>query len=129
MCAPHATPSARRSPRFADALSDGRTGSTAVLIVILAPNGTTSGLGFHRCPGSTLAPVFSAYAEEYLVDVKFVCDRRRSYSINSSATASRVGGTVITDACAVCILITNSNFVGCKTGMFAGRSPLRTRPT
>src|SRR5262249_16743978 len=45
MCAPQATPSARRSPRFAAASSDGRTGSTAVLIVMLAPNGTTSGLG------------------------------------------------------------------------------------
>src|SRR5262249_50031351 len=51
------------------------------------------------------------------------------HSINSSATASRVGGTVIPNARAVCILMTNSNFVGCNTGMFAGFSPLRTRPT
>src|SRR5262249_52134855 len=91
MCAPQATPSARRSPRFAAASSDGRTGSTAVLIVMLAPNGTTSGLGCHRWPASILAPVFFAYAEEYLVDVKFVCDWRRSYSITSSARASSIG--------------------------------------
>src|SRR5262245_6679920 len=51
------------------------------------------------------------------------------HSITSSARASRVGGTVIPNARAVCILMTNSNFVGCNTGMFVGFSPLRTRPT
>jgi hypothetical protein len=58
------------------------------------------------------------------------CDERAaSHSITSSVTASRVGGTVIPNARAVCILMTNSNFVGCNTGKFADFSPLRTRPT
>jgi len=55
----------RRSPRFAAASSDGRTGSTAVLIVMLAPNGTTV------WPSSLFAQSFSVM----LVDVKFVRER------------------------------------------------------
>ena len=71
----------------------------------------------------------SSYVAEVPKAAASRCSEQQSYSINSSATASRVGGTVIPNARAVCILMTNSNFVGCNTGMFAGFSPLRTRPT
>ena len=43
-----------------------------------------------------------------------------SYSITSSARASRVGGTSRPSALAVFRLSTNSNFVGCSTGKSAG---------
>src|SRR6516164_3247796 len=50
------------------------------------------------------------------------------HSITSSASASRVGGTVRPSVFAVLRLITSSNLVGCKTGRSAGFSPLRMRP-
>src|SRR5215211_1585030 len=53
----------------------------------------------------------------------------RTYSITSSARASKVGGTVRPRAFAVFRLITSSNLVGCRTGRSAGFSPLRIRPT
>jgi hypothetical protein len=49
----------------------------------------------------------------------------RSYSISSSARASKVGGTVMPSAFAVPRLMTSSNFVGCRTGRSAGLVPLR----
>src|SRR5262245_16896493 len=65
---------------------------------MLAPNGTTP-----RLPPVDRESVFFAYAEEYLVDVKFVSrpDWRRSYSITSSARASSVGGISRPSALAV----------------------------
>src|SRR5262249_39541181 len=47
------------------------------------------------------------------------------HSITSVARASRVGGTSMPSARAVCRLITNSNLVGCSTGRSAGRAPFR----
>src|SRR5262249_2543447 len=52
-----------------------------------------------------------------------------SHSITSSATASRLGGTVMPSALAIFMLITSSNLVGCITGKSEGLSPLRMRPT
>src|SRR5262249_6653755 len=49
----------------------------------------------------------------------------RAHSITSSARASSVGGTSRPSARAVCMLITNSNLVGCTTGRLAGLAPLR----
>src|SRR5436189_281998 len=75
---------------------------------------------------------FFAYAEEYLVDVKFVRDRPdwgRSYSITSSARASSVGGIARSSAFAVFRLITSSYLVGACTGKSAAFSPLRMRST
>ena len=46
-----------------------------------------------------------------------------------SAIASSVLGMAMPRALAVLRLTTNSNLVGCSTGMSAGFSPLRTRPT
>src|SRR5215831_14030494 len=51
------------------------------------------------------------------------------HSITSSAMAIKLGGTSRPSVRTVCMLMTNSNFVGCNTGMFAGFSPLRMRPT
>jgi hypothetical protein len=48
-----------------------------------------------------------------------------SHSITSSAAACSVRGTVRPSACAVLRLITNSNWVGCRTGSCAGLVPLR----
>src|SRR5215216_5133810 len=53
----------------------------------------------------------------------------RTYSITSSAVLSRVDGTVRPRALAVLRLRTNSNFVGCITGISAGFAPLRIWPT
>jgi hypothetical protein len=53
--------------------------------------------------------------------------QRASYSITSSAVASRFGGTVSRSALAVLRLMTNWNFVGCCTGRSPGCSPLRMR--
>jgi hypothetical protein len=50
------------------------------------------------------------------------------HSITSSATVSMFGGTVRPSVFAVCRLMTNSNLIGCITGISAGFSPLRTRP-
>src|SRR5262245_34560635 len=50
------------------------------------------------------------------------------YSMISSARASTDGGIVRPRVLAVLRLMTNSNFVGCKTGRSAGLSPLRMRP-
>ena len=55
--------------------------------------------------------------------------REPDYSITCSARASRVGGTVSPSALAVFRLITNSKFVGCKTGISAGFEPFRICPT
>src|SRR5262249_20269254 len=52
-----------------------------------------------------------------------------AHSITSSAIASSVLGMAMPRALAVLRLTTNSNLVGCSTGMSAGFSPLRTRPT
>src|SRR5262249_29356298 len=52
-----------------------------------------------------------------------------AYSITSSARASSVGGTSRPIVLAVCRLMTNSNLVGSWTGISAGFSPLRMRPT
>ena len=51
------------------------------------------------------------------------------YSIISLASASSVGGTVMSSALAVLRLMTSSYFVGCCTGSSAGFSPLRMRST
>ena len=50
------------------------------------------------------------------------------HSITSSARARSVGGTSRPRAFAVLRLTTNSNPVGCSTGIFAGLSPLRIWP-
>jgi hypothetical protein len=55
--------------------------------------------------------------------------KRRDYSITSSAAASSVAGISMPSVLAVCRLMTNSNLVGCWTGISAGFSPLRMRPT
>ena len=52
----------------------------------------------------------------------------RTYSITSSAVASRVGGTVRPSILAVSALMTSSNLLDCTTGRSAGLSPLRMRP-
>ena len=52
-----------------------------------------------------------------------------SYSITSSARASRVGGTSMPSAFAVLRLITSSYLVGFCTGRSTGFSPLRMRST
>src|SRR5215471_9482431 len=52
----------------------------------------------------------------------------RTHSINSSASAYSVGGTVRPMALAVLRLIASSNFVGKNTGRSAALSPLRIRP-
>ena len=49
----------------------------------------------------------------------------RNHSITSSARASSVGGISRPSAFAVLMLITNSNFVGCSTGISAGFPPCR----
>ena len=51
------------------------------------------------------------------------------HSITSSARASSVFGIATPSALAVLRLTTSSNLVGCSTGISAGFSPLRTRPT
>src|SRR5262249_32870789 len=48
------------------------------------------------------------------------------HSITSSARASSVAGTSRPNALAVLRLITNSNLVGCSTGISAGFAPRRT---
>ena len=55
--------------------------------------------------------------------------KRQSYSITSSARASKVGGTSRPSAFAVLRLITSSYLVGACTGKSAGLSPLRMRST
>src|SRR5262249_7191516 len=50
------------------------------------------------------------------------------HSITSSARASRVGGTSMPRALAVCRLMTSSNLVARWTGNSPGFSPLRMRP-
>ena len=52
-----------------------------------------------------------------------------SYSITSSARASKEGGTVRPSALAVFMLITSSNLVGCSTGRSEGLAPLRILST
>src|SRR6516165_8692432 len=49
-----------------------------------------------------------------------------SYSMTSSARTSSVGGILMPRAFAVFRLIASSNFVGCSTGKFSGRSPRRS---
>src|SRR5262245_47235987 len=49
-----------------------------------------------------------------------------SHSISSSASNWIELGTSMPSALAVCMLITNSNLVDCKTGRSAGFAPLRT---
>ena len=60
------------------------------------------------------------------------CQKRTSdhtYSITSSAVASRDWGIVRPSSLAVLRLMTNSNFVGCSTGRSAGLAPLKMRST
>ena len=52
-----------------------------------------------------------------------------SYSMISSASADRFGGTSMPSALAVLRLMTNSNLVDCTTGKSPGFSPLRILPT
>jgi hypothetical protein len=51
------------------------------------------------------------------------------HSITSSASASSVGGMSSLRARAALRLMTNSNLVGCMTGILVGFSPLRILPT
>jgi hypothetical protein len=51
-----------------------------------------------------------------------------SYSITTSASASKVFGTVIPSFLAVRKLTANSKMVGCTTGRSAGLAPLRILP-
>src|SRR5262249_23227160 len=50
------------------------------------------------------------------------------HSITSSASASSLGGMSRPSALAVLRLMTNSNLVGCMTGISAGLVPFRIRP-
>ena len=52
-------------------------------------------------------------------------DQRTTHSITSSASNCRELGTSRPSALAVCMLMTNSHLVDCKTGMSAGFAPLR----
>jgi len=52
-----------------------------------------------------------------------------SYSITSSASANRVGGTSMPNALAPLRLMTSSNLVGCCTGKSAGLVPCRILST
>jgi hypothetical protein len=52
-----------------------------------------------------------------------------TYSITSSAIASRVDGTSMPKSRAVCLLMMSSNLFGSRTGKSAGLSPLSIRPT
>jgi hypothetical protein len=54
---------------------------------------------------------------------------RKAYSITSSASATRFGGTVRPRLFAVLRLMTNSNLVGCSTGRSAGLAPRRILST
>src|SRR5262249_3510586 len=56
-------------------------------------------------------------------------ERAALHSITSSARASSVGGTSRPSALAVLRFTARSNLVGCSTGGWAGRSPLRMRWT
>src|SRR3989442_15415787 len=58
----------------------------------------------------------------------FVLDLPSHHSITSSASNWIELGTSIPSALAVCMLITNSNLVDCKTGRPAGLAPLRIWP-
>jgi hypothetical protein len=49
--------------------------------------------------------------------------QKSRYSITSSASATRVGGTVKLSASAVLRLTANSNLVGCSTGVSSGLAP------
>lgn len=48
-----------------------------------------------------------------------------SYSMTSSARASIASGTLRPSVFAVRMFNTNSNFMGCSTGISAGRAPFR----
>ena len=54
---------------------------------------------------------------------------KSSYSMTSSAMESKSGGIVSPRALAVCMLITNWNLVGCKTGRSLVFSPFSIRAT
>jgi hypothetical protein len=56
------------------------------------------------------------------------CNKRRRYSITSSARASSVAGTSRPSVLAVWRLMTSSNLVDCTTGISAGFAPLRIFP-
>ena len=59
----------------------------------------------------------------------FALQQRASYSITSSAVASIVCETLRPSAFAVLRLITNSNLVGCSTGISPGFAPRRILST
>ena len=73
--------------------------------------------------GLKKAPVVMGQQETHALQQK------ASYSITSSARASKEGGTVRPSALAVLRLITNSNLVGCSTGRSEGLVPLRILST
>src|SRR5262245_35650757 len=52
-------------------------------------------------------------------------ERAPFHSITSSASCWRCNGTSRPSALAVCMLMTNSNFVDCSTGRSAGFAPFR----
>jgi hypothetical protein len=92
-----------------------RVGSLERLARLLHPNQRTlaeSGGTSHLCHSQTYALEQSA-----------------PYSINWSAVASSVWGTVKPRALAVLRLMTSSNSVGCSIGRSAGFEPLRMRST
>jgi hypothetical protein len=71
--------------------------------------------------------------EKHCCDVCFVPKRdqrrrskKRSYWITLSARATKPAGTATPTASAVLRLITNSNLVGCSTGMSATSEPRRS---
>ena len=59
---------------------------------------------------------------------KVQCSKMYRYSIISSASAERLGGTSMPSALAVLRLMTSSNLVDCTTGKSRGFSPFRILP-
>src|SRR5512144_1219914 len=77
------------------------------------------------CAHEKVVRLFSSHAKAC---GHLIGGQSRVHSITSSARASNVGGTSIPSALAVLRLMTNSNLVGCITGMSAGWMPFRIRP-
>jgi hypothetical protein len=87
----------------------------------------------HEIGASPVPPIASKFYAPQRMRLCAISGREQtqqthSYSITSSATASRVGGTVRPSIRAVWLLMTNSNFDDCTTGKSAGLAPLRIRP-
>src|ERR1700730_12380421 len=81
-----------------------------------------------RLIAAKLSPGIFGLLQQYLPKAAVSRCSKRSYSITSSAMASKPGGKVRPSVFAVFRLITNSNLVGWMTGKSAGFSPLRIRP-